>query len=116
MGSNPIRPARMEGRMVSDMKEKEFSILDHELVPQHIVLSKKEAEEVLKKFNIQPEQLPKILTTDPVVKAIGAKKGDIIKIIRKSKTASKAIAYRLVVEEEAISPVKDIVMKEFEEE
>ncbi|HEB37403.1 MAG TPA: DNA-directed RNA polymerase subunit H, partial [Thermoplasmatales archaeon] len=41
------------------MKEKKFSILDHELVPQHIVLSKKEAEKVLKKFNIQPEHLPK---------------------------------------------------------
>ena len=115
MGSNPIRPAGMEGRMVSNMKEKKFNILDHELVPQHIILSKKEAKEVLEKFNVQPEQLPKILVTDPVVRAIGAKKGDIIKIIRKSKTASKAIAYRLVVEEEAISPVRDVV-EGFEEE
>ena len=101
--------------MAQDMKKKKFNILDHELVPEHIVLSKEEAEEVLKKFNIKPEQLPKILTTDPVVRAIGAKKGDIIKIIRKSKTASKAIAYRLVVEEEAISPVRDVV-EGFEEE
>ena len=98
------------------MKGKKFNILDHELVPQHIILSKKEAKEVLEKFNIRPEQLPKILITDPVVKAIGAKKGDIIKIIRKSKTASKAVAYRLVVEEEAISPMRDVVVEEFEEE
>ncbi|HEX17432.1 MAG: DNA-directed RNA polymerase subunit H [Thermoplasmata archaeon] len=97
------------------MKE-EFNILDHELVPEHIVLSKKEAEEVLKRFNIKPEQLPKILVSDPVVKAIGAKKGDIIKIIRRSKTASKSIAYRLVVEEEEITPMRGAVMEEFEEE
>lgn len=98
------------------MKEKKFNILDHELVPQHIILSEKEVEEVLKRFNIQPENLPKILINDPVVKAIGAKKGDVIKIIRKSKTASKVVAYRLVVEEEAISPVREFVGEWFEEE
>ncbi len=98
------------------MEKKKFNILDHELVPEHIVLSKEEAEEVLKKFNIKPEQLPKILTTDPVVKAIGAKKGDIIKVIRRSKTALKSVVYRLVVEESEISPARDVSMEMFGEE
>ncbi|MCD6541870.1 MAG: DNA-directed RNA polymerase subunit H [Thermoplasmata archaeon] len=98
------------------MEKKKFNILDHELVPEHIVLSKEEAEEVLKKFNIKPEQLPKILTTDPVVKAIGAKKGDIIKVIRRSKTALKSVVYRLVVEESEISPARDVSMEIFGEE
>ncbi|KAA0008785.1 MAG: DNA-directed RNA polymerase subunit H [Thermoplasmata archaeon] len=98
------------------MKKKKFNILDHELVPEHVILSKEEAEEVLKKFNIKPEQLPKILTTDPVVKAIGAKKGDIIKVIRKSKTALKSVVYRLVVEESEISPARDISAEMFGEE
>jgi len=102
--------------MAQDMKKKKFNILDHELVPEHVVLSKEEAEEVLKKFNIKPEQLPKILTTDPVVKAIGAKKGDIIKVIRKSKTALKSVVYRLVVEESEISPARDISAEMFGEE
>jgi len=81
------------------MTKKRFNILEHELVPEHVVLSKEEGERVLKMYNIEAQQLPKILTSDPVVKAIGAKKGDIIKVIRKSKTAEKAIAYRIVVEE-----------------
>ncbi|HHF59143.1 MAG TPA: DNA-directed RNA polymerase subunit H [Thermoplasmatales archaeon] len=98
------------------MEKKKFNILDHELVPEHIVLSKEEAEEVLKKFNIKPEQLPKILTTDPVVRAIGAKKGDIIKVIRRSKTALKSVVYRLVVEESEISPARDVSMEMFGEE
>jgi len=102
--------------MVPDMEKKKFNILDHELVPEHIILSKEEAEEVLKKFNIKPEQLPKILTTDPVVKAIGAKKGDIIKVIRRSKTALKSVVYRLVVEESEISPARDVSMEMFGEE
>jgi len=74
-------------------------ILEHELVPKHIILSPEEREEVLKKYNITKlSQFPRILKSDPVVKAIGAKKGDLIKIIRKSTTAKEAIYYRVVVE------------------
>ena len=90
--------------------EKKFNILEHELVPEHMILSKEEAKEVLDKYNAKIEQLPKILSTDPVIKAIGAKKGDIIKIIRKSKTAKKAIAYRVVVEE-STTMVKESLKK-----
>jgi DNA-directed RNA polymerase subunit H len=75
----------------------EFNILNHELVPEHIILSKEEEKEILDKFKIRPENLPKILISDPVVKAIGAKEGDILKIIRKSKTAGTSLYYRVVV-------------------
>jgi DNA-directed RNA polymerase subunit H len=75
-----------------------FNILAHELVPAHKILSDKEAKKVLKAYNIEPDQLPKILDNDPVIKAIGAKPGQIIKIIRKSELAGENIAYRLVVD------------------
>jgi DNA-directed RNA polymerase subunit H len=78
--------------------ENRLNVLEHELVPQHVILSKKEAEEVLKKYKIKPEQLPKIFTTDPGAITIGAKPGQIIKIIRKSRTAKQAVAYRLTIE------------------
>ena len=78
-------------------KKPRINILEHELVPKHEILSPEEAEEVLKRLNIQPTQLPWISVDDPVVKAIGAKPGDIIKIIRKSPTAGETIAYRYVV-------------------
>ncbi|MHA1409639.1 MAG: DNA-directed RNA polymerase subunit H [Candidatus Odinarchaeia archaeon] len=78
------------------------NILDNELVPEHIVLSEKEAEEVLEKLKIKASQLPKIFINDPALKALGQeiKPGTIIKIIRKSPTAGNAVAYRVVIEGE----------------
>ncbi|MEM2842612.1 MAG: DNA-directed RNA polymerase subunit H [Candidatus Bathyarchaeia archaeon] len=75
-----------------------FSIFEHELVPKHIVLSKEEAEEALKKYHIKPYRLPYIKKNDPAIKEIGAKPGDIVKIIRKSPTAGEAVVYRYVIE------------------
>ncbi|MEM2263998.1 MAG: DNA-directed RNA polymerase subunit RpoH/Rpb5 C-terminal domain-containing protein, partial [Nitrososphaerota archaeon] len=54
---------------------------------------------LLKKYNITPSQLPSILISDPVVKAIGAKVGDIIKITRPSETSGTSIYYRCVVKD-----------------
>ncbi len=79
-------------------KEPLKNITQHELVPDHTILSEKEKKEVLEKYDIEANQLPKILTTDPVSISIGAKAEDVIKIIRKSPTAKEAVAYRLVVE------------------
>ncbi|RLG58193.1 MAG: DNA-directed RNA polymerase subunit H [Candidatus Hydrothermarchaeota archaeon] len=76
-----------------------MDISKHVLVPKHEVLTEEEAEKVLKKYNITKSQLPKILISDPMVKKIGAKVGDIIKITRKSPTAGESIFYRVVVSE-----------------
>jgi DNA-directed RNA polymerase subunit H len=77
--------------------EKEYSVLKHELVPKHIILNDDEKKELVEKLRIKPEQLPKILTNDPVVKEMGAKEGDILKIIRKSPVAGLIEYYRIVV-------------------
>ena len=55
---------------------------------------------MLEKYEIKPEQLPKILDTDPAVKSIGAQPGQIVKVIRSSRTAKYSTAYRLVIESE----------------
>jgi len=78
-------------------KKKNPSILEHELVPKHEVLSPEEAAEILKKLKINPAHLPWITIDDPVAKAIKAKPGDIIKITRKSPTAGEIVVYRYVV-------------------
>ncbi len=66
-------------------------------MPKHVVISKKEAKEVLEKYNVTKGQLPKIFSNDPVAKMINAESGDIIKITRKSQTAGKSVFYRVVV-------------------
>ena len=83
--------------MTAEQKQR-FDIMGHKLVPQHMIISEKERDELFKKYKITPDQLPKILNTDPVVVSIGAKSGQIIKIVRKSQTAKEAVAYRLIVE------------------
>lgn len=78
-------------------KKNSFDILEHELVPKHIVLSKEEAKKLLDALKIKAHQLPWIRENDPVCRKIKAKPGDIVMIIRNSPTAGKAVAYRLVV-------------------
>ena len=75
-----------------------FNLFDHVLVPKHEILSSEEREKVLSQYRVHPYQLPKIRSSDPAVKAIGAKSGDILKIIRNSSTAGEYFAYRYVIE------------------
>ena len=77
--------------------KREIDISKNELVPKHFVLSEKEKEELLKRYGITLKELPRILSSDPMVKKLGAKPGDVIKIERKSPTAGKTIYYRVVV-------------------
>ena len=79
-------------------EKKQFDIIKHKLVPQHTIISEKETKELFEKYNIKPDQLPKILDADPAAISIGVKPGQIVKIIRKSHTAKEAVAYRFVVE------------------
>ena len=76
---------------------KEFDITKHDIVPKHELLNEKEKEEVLKKFGIVLRQLPRILDTDPMVKIVNGKIGDVVKITRKSETAGEAVYYRVVI-------------------
>jgi len=74
-----------------------MDITKHELVPKHIILSENEKEELLKRYGITIRQLPRILLSDPVIKTMNVKIGDVIKIIRKSETAGESEYYRVVV-------------------
>ena len=71
---------------------------DHVYVPKHEIITKKEAEDVLKRYNCTPTQLPLIFVNDPAIVGLGVKPGDMIKITRKSGTAGVSMYYRYVVE------------------
>ena len=83
-------------------KKKKIDVLLHELVPQHVLLTKKETQELLDKYQIKVSDLPQLLEKDPVSLAIGAKEGDVVKIVRDSHTTVKtANYYRYVKKEKA---------------
>lgn len=76
---------------------KELEITKHELVPRQTLLSDKDKEELLKRYGIVLRQLPRMLASDPLVKLLNCKVGDVVKIIRKSETAGESEYYRVVV-------------------
>jgi DNA-directed RNA polymerase subunit H len=80
------------------MTKGKISIREHELVPEHERMDENEVAELLNTYKIRKEQLPKIKASDPVIKEIKAKVGDVVRVLRKSRTAGKSLSYRLVIE------------------
>lgn len=80
-------------------KEKDLLIdkLSHVLVPKHELISEEEKKELLKIYKAKESQLPKILSSDPIARYFGARKGQIFKITRASETSGDYIYYRIVV-------------------
>ena len=81
----------------------EIEILNHNLVPNHILLDEQEIKNLLSKYNISLNQLPKIVRNDPAVKKLTLKSGDVVKIIRTSGTAGESFYYRVVISIKIIS-------------
>ena len=74
-----------------------LNVLDHVMVPNHQIMTEEELTGLLSLYTITSEQIPRIYHDDPAVKTIGAKPGDVIRIIRTSHTAGRAESYRLVI-------------------
>ena len=79
------------------MVKKKYDIRKHIFVPDHTKLNDKEKKELLEKYHISMKELPKIAKKDPAIEHLNVKEGDVIKIIRTSKTAGEAIFYRGVI-------------------
>lgn len=81
-----------------------FNVMEHDLVPEHYLLTEKEAGKVLADLRLEKEQLPKIKRGDPSIKFLeeslgeSIEEGRVVKVVRRSPTAGVFVAYRLVVE------------------
>jgi len=83
-------------------KKKKIDVLLHRFVPQHLLLTKEESEDLLEKYKIKVTDLPQMFEKDPVAVAIGAKEGDIVRIVRDSDTTVTTVDYYRFVKKEKV--------------
>lgn len=74
-----------------------MDVSEHTLVPEHSLMDEEELQEVLAEYDIKRTDLPKIKRTDPALPD-EAEVGDVIEIVRESRTTDRAIIYRLVID------------------
>lgn len=79
-----------------EKQEDELNLFESGLVPKHDVLNAEEKAELLKKLNIKLKQLPRIKRDDAIIKLIGGRRGDVVKVARKSPVAGEYFYYRVV--------------------
>lgn len=85
--------------IIECFKENELLVdkLDHVLVPKHELITEDEKKELLKIYKAKEGQLPKMLSSDPIARYFGARKGQVFKITRPSESSGDYIYYRIVI-------------------
>lgn len=81
---------------IISLKRLQYNILNHTLVPEHIIMTEEEKIDVKKKYNvIDDSKFAEISRFDPVSTLIGLRPDKLCKIIRPSKTSITSEFYRL---------------------
>lgn len=74
-----------------------FNVTEHDLVPEHVVMTLEEKQEVLSKYKLKESQMMRIQQADPISRYYGLQRGQMVKIVKMSEAAGHYITYRLVV-------------------
>ena len=82
---------------MADSKKEPIQLIEHEFIPKHELITEEAAQSLLKDYSIKKAQLPKIEKSDPAIRHLEAKRGDVVRIIRASPTAGRAVYYRVII-------------------
>lgn len=72
-------------------------VVEHSRVPEHRVVPEERIKQMCREYSIEPTDLPYIKDTDPAIQHLACGAGDVVEIIRDSRTTDTARTYRLVV-------------------
>jgi DNA-directed RNA polymerase subunit H (RpoH/RPB5) len=92
-----VAVASAAGGILSVLKKKNLSTKDYFLNPEFRVLDEKGKKEVLAKYGVTTQDLPKILMGDPVAVDLKLKAGDVVEIRRKD-PSGEYLSYRVAFE------------------
>jgi DNA-directed RNA polymerase subunit H (RpoH/RPB5) len=82
--------------------ELKINIVEHVLVPKHIVLTEEEGRIVLQNYNAKKKDMPLISSTDPIARYYNMKPDNICKIERSSVMTCTVPFYRIVVKSKVL--------------
>lgn len=88
---------RMVEKKAKTEEKDEVIIFDSNIVPKQEIMNKEDKKKLLDEFNISLKQLPRMRQTDPVVKILKAKKGDVLRISRNDPVIGEYFYYRVVI-------------------
>lgn len=72
------------------------NITKHVLKPKHQVLTDQEKEQLLKKYNIEEKQLPRMLKKDAIAQYYGLERGQVVKVTYSGEITESHVTYRCV--------------------
>ncbi|ONH94979.1 hypothetical protein PRUPE_7G043600 [Prunus persica] len=72
------------------------NITKHVLKPKHHVLTEQEKQKLLKKYNIEENQLPRLSRKDAIAQYYGLEKGQVVKVTYTGDITESHVTYRCI--------------------
>ncbi|GAA0149051.1 DNA-directed RNA polymerase [Lithospermum erythrorhizon] len=100
---NKMTSQAQKALLAFSFKVETFNILDllvnitkHALKPKHRVLTDKEKQALLKKFDVEEKQLPRMLQNDAISRYYGLEKGQVLEVTYNGEVTGLHVTYRCV--------------------
>ncbi|XP_009763625.1 DNA-directed RNA polymerase V subunit 5A-like [Nicotiana tabacum] len=88
-----LLPFKVEIFQITDLL---VNITKHVLKPKHELLNNEEKEKLLKKYNLEEKQLPRMSQKDAIARYYGLEKGQVVKVTYSSEIIETHVTYRCV--------------------